>query len=41
MTVPVHGDERGVDAVLIEIRNDGLRTPQGVEAWAERLAPWL
>ncbi|WP_152222983.1 N-formylglutamate amidohydrolase [Pseudomonas sp. SCB32] len=41
MTVPVHGDERGVDAVLIEIRNDGLRTPQGVETWAERLAPWL
>lgn len=41
MTVPVHGDARGVDAVLIEIRNDGLRTPQGVEAWAERLAPWL
>lgn len=41
MTVPVHGDERGVDAVLIEIRNDGLRTPQGVEAWATRLAPWL
>lgn len=41
MTVPVHGDERGVDAVLIEIRNDGLRTPQGVEAWAARLAPWL
>lgn len=41
MTVPVHGDERGVDAVLIEIRNDGLRTPQGVEAWAVRLAPWL
>ncbi|MCO6055750.1 N-formylglutamate amidohydrolase [Pseudomonas sp. MOB-449] len=41
MTVPVHGDERGVEAVLIEIRNDGLRTPQGVETWAERLAPWL
>lgn len=41
MTVPVHGDERGVDAVLIEIRNDGLRTPQGVEAWAVRLAPCL
>lgn len=41
MTVPVHGDERGVDAVLIEIRNDGLRTPQGVEDWAARLTPWL
>ena len=41
MTVPVHGDERGLDAVLIEIRNDGLRTPEAVAAWAERLAPWL
>ncbi|WP_435606959.1 N-formylglutamate amidohydrolase [Pseudomonas knackmussii] len=41
MTVPVHGDERGIDAVLIEIRNDGLRDPSGVAAWAERLYPWL
>ncbi|KAF1053557.1 MAG: hypothetical protein GAK43_01336 [Stenotrophomonas maltophilia] len=40
-TVPVHGDGRGIDAVLIEIRNDGLRTPEGVAAWVERLAPWL
>ncbi|MDF3933449.1 N-formylglutamate amidohydrolase [Pseudomonas citronellolis] len=41
MTVPVHGDERGLDAVLIEIRNDGLRDAQAVAAWAERLYPWL
>ncbi|HEP8129356.1 TPA: N-formylglutamate amidohydrolase, partial [Pseudomonas aeruginosa] len=24
-----------------EIRNDGLRTPDAVYAWAERLYPWL
>ncbi|KES23672.1 N-formylglutamate amidohydrolase [Pseudomonas sp. AAC] len=41
MTVPVHGDERGLDAVLLEIRNDGLREAAAVQAWAERLAPWL
>lgn len=41
MTVPVHGDERGLDAVLIEIRNDRLKTTQDVSTWAERLAPWL
>jgi predicted N-formylglutamate amidohydrolase len=41
VTVPRHGDERGIDAVLIEVRNDGLRTAQGVARWAERLAPWL
>lgn len=41
MTVPVHGDERGLDAVLVEIRNDGLRTAHAVSTWAEQLAPWL
>ncbi|HBO3986503.1 TPA: N-formylglutamate amidohydrolase, partial [Pseudomonas aeruginosa] len=40
-TVPVHGDARGLEAVLLEIRNDGLRTPDAVSAWAERLYPWL
>jgi len=28
MTVPVHGDARGLDSVLIEVRNDLLRTPE-------------
>ncbi|MBH9394494.1 N-formylglutamate amidohydrolase [Pseudomonas aeruginosa] len=40
-TVPVHGDARGLEAVLLEIRNDGLRTPEAVRTWAERLHPWL
>ncbi|MHB2059908.1 N-formylglutamate amidohydrolase [Pseudomonas monsensis] len=41
MTVPVHGDARGLDSVLIEVRNDLLRSPQAVALWAERLAPLL
>jgi len=37
-TVPVHGDGRGLPSVMIEIRQDGLRTPVGVAVWADRLA---
>src|SRR3546814_3383025 len=36
--VPVHGEARGLAAVLIEVRNDGLRSPRGIDAWADRLA---
>ena len=41
MTVPVHGDARGLDSVLIEVRNDLLRSPQAVTRWADYLAPLL
>jgi predicted N-formylglutamate amidohydrolase len=37
-TVPVHGESRGLHAIMIEIRNDGLRTTAQTDAWAERLA---
>lgn len=37
----VHGDDRDVPAVLIEIRNDGLLDRHQVNAWAERLAAIL
>jgi predicted N-formylglutamate amidohydrolase len=40
-TVPVHGDARGVDAVLIEVRQDLLTTSQGIAEWAPRLATAL
>lgn len=36
-TVPVHGDARGLPAVLIEVRHDLIATPRGVAEWAERL----
>ncbi|MFJ7792488.1 N-formylglutamate amidohydrolase [Pseudomonas sp. NPDC096950] len=41
MTVPVHGDARGLESVLIEVRNDLLRSPEAIERWAGYLAPLL
>lgn len=40
-TVPVHGDARGLDAVLVEVRNDLIAQDAGVQAWTERLADAL
>jgi predicted N-formylglutamate amidohydrolase len=39
--VPVHGDDRGIPAVLIEIRQDLLANRAGIEEWADRLAAAL
>lgn len=36
--VPVHGDDRGIPAVLIEIRQDLIASDDGAEDWARRLA---
>lgn len=41
MTVPVHGDARGIDSVLIEVRNDLLRNRLAVRTWSDYLAPLL
>ncbi|KXU38772.1 N-formylglutamate amidohydrolase [Ventosimonas gracilis] len=41
MTIPVHGDAQHIDAVLLELRNDGLRSEQDIKTWAKRLAPLL
>lgn len=40
-TIPVHGERRGQPAVLIEVRNDLIDRPEGVEAWAALLAGCL
>lgn len=40
-TVPVHGDGRGLQAVLIEVRQDLVAGDAGIEAWAQRLADAL
>jgi predicted N-formylglutamate amidohydrolase len=40
-TLEHHGDGRGLDATMIEIRNDEIREPTGVAAWAARLARCL
>lgn len=37
-TVPVHGEDRGLDSVEIEVRNDLLSSPDGIEARASDLA---
>ena len=38
-TVPVHGDARGLDAALLEVRQDLIGEAAEAEAWAARLAP--
>jgi predicted N-formylglutamate amidohydrolase len=40
-TVPVHGDQRGTDAVLLEVRQDLLEAPEARAEWAARLAAAL
>jgi len=37
-TIPVHGEDRGLPSVMIEIRQDGIRTAAGAASWAARLA---
>lgn len=40
-TLEHHGDERGLDATMIEIRHDEILEPQGVTRWAALLARCL
>ncbi|MFT8244381.1 N-formylglutamate amidohydrolase [Roseomonas sp. BN140053] len=40
-TVPVHGDGRGLPAVLLEVRQDLIATEAGVREWTDRLVPVL
>lgn len=40
-TLEHHGDERGLDATMIEIRHDEILEPNGVALWADRLARCL
>jgi predicted N-formylglutamate amidohydrolase len=40
-TLEQHGDGRGLDATMIEIRNDEILEPSGVARWADRLARCL
>ena len=40
-SVPVHGEARGLDAVLLEIRQDLLADAAGIAVWAERVAAAL
>lgn len=40
-TVPVHGEARGLDAVLIEVRQDLIATEAAANGWGDRLAAAL
>lgn len=40
-TVPVHGDRRGLEAALVEMRQDLVADSAGIERWAQRLAAIL
>jgi predicted N-formylglutamate amidohydrolase len=37
-TLPTHGEGRGIPYVMIEIRQDLVRTPADIASWVERLA---
>ncbi len=37
-TIPSHGEKRGLRHVLVEIRNDLIDGPEGVETWSSLLA---
>ncbi len=39
--VPVHGEQRGLPHVLVELRQDGIASAAGQSAWVRRLAPLL
>ncbi len=39
--VPVHGDDRGIPAILVEIRQDLIADSAGQAEWADRLAAAL
>ena len=40
-TIPIHGEARGLEAVLVEMRQDLIDDAAGATAWAERLAAAL
>lgn len=41
LTLERHGDGRGLDATMIEIRHDEILEPAGVDLWSTRLARCL
>lgn len=41
LTIEKHGDARGLEATMLELRNDEIIEPAGVAFWADRLARCL
>ena len=40
-TIPVHGEQRGIHHIEIEVRQDLIETESGQREWSERLADWM
>ena len=40
-TIPVHGEGRGIDSLLLEIRNDHIRDDHGIVRWGDFLGAAL
>jgi predicted N-formylglutamate amidohydrolase len=40
-TIPVHGEQRGIHHIEIEIRQDLIETEAGQRDWALRLTDWM
>jgi predicted N-formylglutamate amidohydrolase len=40
-TIPIHAEARGLDAVLLELRQDLIATDDGVALWADRVCAAL
>ena len=40
-TIPIHGDERNIPAILIEIRQDLITTVKGQKEWAELMVSMI
>ncbi len=40
-TIPVHGEQRGIHHIEIEVRQDLIEDEAGQREWSERLADWM
>jgi predicted N-formylglutamate amidohydrolase len=40
-TIPVHGEQRGLPHIEIEVRQDLIESEAGQREWAARLADWM
>lgn len=39
--IPIHGDDRDIPAIMIELRNDLISDPSGIEQWVTRVGKAL
>ena len=40
-TIPIHGDDRNIPAILIEIRQDLINSVKGQKEWAELMVSMI